>query len=142
MATMGRHFQPMPTSINHTLRMTEVRKRSWERAIVTPMVLVAFLLQIFIVQTHVHFPTLAAPAIGHAVSAPSAAHHQAKKIGDTSTGHCPWCQAVLANGNYLPPVAPPVDLPVAFRLLDPIVLNTSTVAIASSHAWQSRGPPA
>jgi hypothetical protein len=132
----------MPTSINHTLRMEEVRKGLWERAIVTPMVLVAFLLQILIVQTHVHFPTLETPAIGHAVSASSAALHQSKKTGDAHTTHCPWCQAILANGNYLPAVAPPIDLPVAFRLLDPTVLNTSAVAIASSHAWQSRAPPA
>ncbi len=133
----------MPTSINHTLRVTDIRKGSWERAIVTPMVLLAFLLQIFIVQTHVHFPTSETAGIGHAASAvPSAALHQTKKTGDTHTTHCPWCQAVLASGSYLPPVAPPVDLPVAFRLLDPIVLNTSAVAIASSHAWQSRAPPA
>lgn len=114
--------------------------RSWERAIVTPMVLFAFLLQIFIVQTHIHFPTLETAGIGHAAS--SAALHQSKKTGDTHTTHCPWCQAVLASGNYLPPVALPVALPVAFGLLDRITQHAHVAAFASSHAWQSRAPPA
>lgn len=131
----------MPTSINHTLR-TSIRKGSWGRAIVTPMVLVAFLLQIFIVQTHVHFPTLEAAGIGHAASGvPSAALHQTKKTGD-ATAHCPWCQGILASGNYLPAAALPVALPAAFGLLDPIVQHARVVPFAFSHAWQSRAPPA
>lgn len=131
----------MPTCINHTLRMKDVRKGV--RAIVTPMVLFAFLLQIFIVQTHVHFPTVEAAGISHAASgAPSVALHQTKKTSDTNAAHCPWCQAVLASGNYLPPVAVPVALPVAFGSLDRIIQHAHIAASRFSHTWQSRAPPA
>jgi hypothetical protein len=124
--------------INHTLR---VGKRG--RAIATPMVLVAFLLQIFVVQTHVHFPAATSADIGHAASgAPSHALRLAKDTGDAAMAHCPWCKAILASGSYLPLAALPIALPVAFRFLDPISQHDLAVFSASSHAWQSRAPPA
>lgn len=126
----------MPRTTNHTVRT----RKPWERAIVTPMVLAAFLLQLFAVQTHIHFPMLAA-GIGQAVSAPSAVLQQTKKTGDANTAHCPWCQAVLSNGNYLSPAAPPAALPAALGLLDPILQQARVAVFAFSHAWQSRAPP-
>ncbi|NIJ50330.1 hypothetical protein [Rhizomicrobium electricum] len=107
------------------------------------MVLIAFLLQIFVVQTHVHFPAATSADIGHAASgAPSDALRLAKHTGDAAMAHCPWCQAVLASGNYLPPTALPIALPVAFGFLDPIIQHAPAAISASSHAWHSRAPPA
>jgi hypothetical protein len=133
-------FQPMPKAcINHTLRIDRMRKTSWGRAIVTPVVLLAFLLQVFAVQTHVH---LAMPSGAASTSVPFDGRHAAKNSGDTDTTHCPWCQAVLSSGQYLTPTALPIALPVAVRFLDPIALPARVAISAFSHGWQSRAPPA
>jgi hypothetical protein len=126
---------------NHTLRMGDFRKEG--RMIVAPLVLLAFLLQIIAVQTHIHFPLPEAPVLGHTIaSAPAAALHSAKKSGDTGTAHCPWCQVVLASGNYLSPAALLVALPAAAGFPDLIIQPAPIAASATSHAWRSRAPPA
>lgn len=123
-----------------TLRIGGFRKEG--RAILAPLVLFAFLLQIVAVQTHIHFPVAGTTVIEPTGPVAPSTVHPAKKSGDAGTAHCPWCQAVLSTGNYLTPAALPVALPVSFRLLEPIVLPAPIAASASSHAWQSRAPPA
>jgi hypothetical protein len=138
-------------SSSHKFRIGYIRNASWGRAIVTPIVLLTFLLQIFAVQTHVHFSAANSATSAAGIYAPSRGFHTAPvatlgsdwakttKGGDTTD--CPLCQAVLSSGSYLAPAISQIHLPIASIVLDPIAYCAIVIATVSSHAWQSRAPP-
>ena len=123
----------------YTLRIGNMHPSSQGRAIVTLLVLFAFLLQSFVVQTHVHFSPAASATARVFASKVSHLHGFA---GDSDANQCPWCQAVLSSGTYVMPAAWPIHLPVAFGFVDPIALDAVITISLASHAWQSRAPPA
>lgn len=112
--------------------------------------LVAFVLQSYVVQTHIHF----APVIDSGIvvaknfvtdSKAGAVSTQTRDHGRYPPGddpsHCPICQEFLHAGQYLTPapvtalLLTVVDVPIA-------IVRVILVAVAPvSHDWHGRAPP-
>ncbi len=106
------------------------------RVALTWAVLIAFALQSYVTQTHVHWGTIApvASSTGSAIESP--------QPGDPEATACPFCQAVAAAGAFVgaAPIAfsrPAVRAEVAAP--PPIVVGLAVRAAGFS--WQSRAPP-
>jgi hypothetical protein len=98
----------------------------------------AFALQSFIAQTHIH----GAPQdIGGLIkSASTQAPAQDKSPLDHSRSDCPFCQAIAHAGAYLVPAASILVLSAWTRCETPFVAARA-IAVAAAHNWQSRAPP-
>ncbi len=107
----------------------------WRMAL-TWAVLIAFALQSYVTQTHVHWETVA-PAASSAGSA-----IQSPQPGDSEATACPLCQAVAAAGAFVGAAPIAVSWPVvraAVAVPPPIVVGLAVRAAGFS--WQSRAPP-
>lgn len=103
---------------------------------VTVVVLLAFTLQSFITQTHLHAPS-ASRSTQVALQAP----HPGNAPVDEGTANCPFCQATIHAGAFFAPATPVLVLPaswIGIALFSPVL---AVRARASAHAWYSRGPP-
>jgi hypothetical protein len=107
-------------------------KRGWRFAIW--LVLVAFTLQSYVVQTHIH--DTAAVAISKAFT--SAGH--GKSPVDNSPMDCPFCQAALFDAFALS--ATPIFFPSAAAIFLPAMDHPATASYDTvAHIWHSRAPP-
>lgn len=113
------------------------------RFFLTFLVLLAFLLQSQIAQTHIHISTqqaglFAARTVGAGAAAPVPKPDQAPQ---DDTNKCPLCQAAMALGAALGPNVFYVLQPA----LDGVVLAIRELAAPAvfqpAHVWHSRGPP-
>lgn len=125
------------------------RVSSW-RQLLPMLVLVAFALQSYVTQTHIHFA-------GHVMTGGFSFPDDSSKAtlgqaaGDTGDhdkyppgddpANCPICQEIMYAGHYVAP---------AFAHVILISLPASTIAVvaavplrlfALSHNWQGRAPP-
>ena len=112
---------------------------------------VAFVLQSYVTQTHIHFTAAIEQALAADVSqsVSTGARHVSTWFGDRDRqpakedpARCPICQEILYAGYYVAPTA---------AVFLPPNLAVSTIAIvegerafvsAYSHNWQGRAPPA
>jgi hypothetical protein len=99
-------------------------------------VLVAFGLQSFLVQTHLHYLPLSLQPMGVATAA---APGDAKAPLDADK--CYLCQEYLHGGSYLTPAAIAVLPPSAVVSLLPLALVSTAPKRAVSHNWMGRAPP-
>lgn len=108
--------------------------RTW-RSLIALAVLVAFGLQSFLVQTHLHNLPLSLQTMGATAAVP----------GDTKApldpDKCYLCQEFLHYGSYVTPAAVAVLPPSAAVSLLPLVLAPAAVKRAVSHNWMGRAPP-
>lgn len=118
---------------------TAGRKGSGFRAIAC-LLLLAFTLQSFITQTHIHGifdPAGDSQIVKAQVNAPS---HNGKAPAD-NPADCPLCQAIAHAGVFFTPSAPALILPISWaEMLAPVVL-AGAIDRFSSHPWHSRAPP-
>jgi hypothetical protein len=107
------------------------------RLLVTGFMLLAFLLQSYVTQTHIHFDT--ASAIAKTVTADGA---PAKKNSpaDDNPDNCPLCQ-LLYGGQYVAPDALVFFLPMATVSTIEFALGVTPHYDAVSHSWRGRAPP-
>ena len=112
--------------------MGRARGRGWR--VIATLLLLAFTLQSYITQTHIHTPTLAA-----ASRTLSGSHDQAP--ADGSPMDCPFCQAVAHDGPFFLPSAPILLLSAIWVAWTPYFLSVRPEAGAPAHGWQSRVPP-
>lgn len=104
------------------------------------LLLVAFTLQSFITQIHIHRAIDGAgkPAISQTLA-------KAPPHGNTSdqnsTADCPFCQAITHAGAFSTPSAPGLLLPVVWVESAPLLLVADAIDSLFSHPWQSRAPP-
>jgi hypothetical protein len=109
------------------------RAGAW-RLLATWVVLLAFALQSYVTQTHVH----PSPAPAEAVSQMSV---PAVPAGDDTT-LCSLCQAIAAAGAFFSPAAVVVALPaVLAQATAAPPAGRSLAAAAASFSWRSRAPP-
>jgi hypothetical protein len=107
---------------------------SW-RSLLILVVMLAFGLQSFLVQTHLHnLPQSLSAAAGISVSAP---HSKAP----LDTDKCFLCQEYLHGGAYLTPAAAAVLPPSAVVSLLPLLLPLALTERLVSHNWMGRAPP-
>jgi hypothetical protein len=98
----------------------------------------AFLLQSFIAQTHIHGASL---TLGRTVEIATAQPPaREKKPADNGAIDCPFCQAVVHAGAFLAP-APQVLLPPTWVIIAAQFITLRPVAVAATHSWRSRAPP-
>jgi len=128
------------------------RVSSW-RQVLPMLMLVAFALQSYVTQTHIHFAGhvvtggfmfpregTRAPSDSALGAAQDQGDHDKYPPGD-DPANCPICQEILYAGHYVAPAAVASLLPsVAVSTIE-IVETALPRALAPSHNWQGRGPP-
>ncbi len=102
--------------------------------------LVAFALQSYVFQTHIHFAAgdLAHLTIG-ANTAPSG-HHDNFPAND-DPANCPICQEILHSGHFVTPSAAALLLPMLAVSTILLVERPLPHILAPSHGWRGRAPP-
>lgn len=109
----------------------------WRHALAY-VLLAAFALQSYVVQTHIHLAP--ADAAKLFVSGPAHGGHDRYPAGD-DPANCPLCQEILHSGHYVTPAAlayAPPTLAVSTVLLVDAALP---FIVALSHSWHGRAPP-
>jgi len=113
--------------------------------------LVAFALQSYVTQTHIHFDGHAvtgglgftsefAKSIPAKASLPAHGDHD-KYPPAEDPANCPICQEMVSVGHFVMPAAVPVLLPALPVSIIHIVTVQSVRLFAPSHIWQGRAPP-
>lgn len=101
--------------------------------------LLAFALQSFIAQTHIHDAWQASGDIVR-LAAPGSAQ-PGKSPLDHSRPDCPFCQAVTHLGAALASPAPLLTLPFAWIETTVFVFTARADSVSAAHHWKSRAPP-
>jgi hypothetical protein len=118
------------------------------------VVLIAFLFQSFVTQTHIHFPgvtdrydginiSLAKQDAAKAAPLKVSAHKPApnKKSPADDSNNCPLCQASALSGQFVSPAAIVFVLPSQPQSIAPAVILLARTSAVVSHNWQGRAPP-
>ena len=102
------------------------------------VVLLAFTLQSFVTQVHIHGAFSAStPAVEKLAGGSS----HSKAPAQNGTSDCPFCQAITHAGAFAAPSAPGLILQISFAETAAPLLIAVVAAIAPPHPWQSRAPP-
>jgi len=97
--------------------------------------MLAFSVQSFLVQTHLHnLPQAVSAAAGIAASTPSSK-------APLDTDKCLLCQEYVHSGAYVTPIAAAVLPPSAVVSLLPLRLVAVLADHPVSHSWMGRAPP-
>ncbi|HTQ14801.1 MAG TPA: DUF2946 family protein [Rhizomicrobium sp.] len=119
----------------------------WRSAFVF-LIALAFGLQSYITQTHIHITSGDAQALGFNSTHQPEWSGTSSQSGDRDNhpdkddpAHCPFCQAVAASGAAVVPVIPIVPQPISLPAFEPQVRNTILHAGTPRHNWLSRAPP-
>jgi hypothetical protein len=109
------------------------------RLLVTAFALLTFALQSYVTQTHIHL----APGSFASYSELGAAKKQLpdKFPAQDDPANCPICQEILHSGQFVTPTAAATLLPSLSVSIIAIVIHIVVAPEATSHTWQSRGPP-
>ncbi len=101
--------------------------------------LMAFVLQSYVTQTHIHL----APGSFASYSELGAAkkQQQDKFPAQDDPANCPICQEILHSGQFVTPSTAAALLPALAVSIIAIVAHIVVAPEATSHTWQSRGPP-
>ena len=115
-----------------SVALVKERTSGW-RAIAF-LILIAFTLQSFITQTHIHNATPASVAKIFSQS-------HGKVPLDDNPMDCPFCQAVAHDGALSVPSAPVLLFSAGFLELAAPALRLRWADATLTHGWQSRAPP-
>jgi hypothetical protein len=111
-----------------------VRERSSGWRFIVGLVLIAFTLQSYLTQTHIHTATPAAVT-------KIFTHSPGKAPLDDNPMDCPFCQAVAHDGPFFLPTAPLLILSFTIVELAAPAFRIHHFRDAPAHIWQSRAPP-
>lgn len=114
--------------------------RMW-RLGVTLFALLAFALQSYTTQTHIHKPTLPGFAGIAAALDLDVPVKDSKAPVKQDQQNCPLCQGVAHAGAFVSPTAAAAALPTLSVQIIAVTLHIAAAFDAVSHGWQSRGPP-
>jgi hypothetical protein len=107
------------------------------RLAITLFALLAFTLQSYVTQIHIHGASPSAIA-----SLDTGKLHQPGRLpaGDDQSA-CPICQVIAHAGQFLMPSAVAIMLPALAAFYVTNDTHTTTVTDSYSHSWNSRAPP-
>jgi hypothetical protein len=109
------------------------------RLLIVLLTLLAFGLQSYITQTHIHLvPDSFASAAG-IVNGKQPQPDRFPANGDPA--NCPICQEILHTGQFITPSAAVLLLPSIAVSIVAIVTDIPAAAQGTSHTWRSRAPP-
>jgi len=120
------------------------RRNSSARVAVTLFALLVFAFQTYVVQTHIHLSPQAIGSVTVGAKAPAldAQKQQPDKFpARDDPANCPICQELLHSGQFVTPSAVATLLPSLLVSVIAIVIHIAVAPEATSHTWQSRGPP-
>jgi hypothetical protein len=106
--------------------------------IVTWLVVLAFTLQSFVTETHIHRAPQASAGFTN-VKLESASRPDKSPIENIAT--CPFCQAIVHAGAFFASAAPLLDPPVIWADYAISRLIAAVLRSPTAHNWQSRAPP-
>jgi hypothetical protein len=113
------------------------------RLAITLFALLAFTLQSYVTQTHIH--GLAHESFAGAAFAAGEDSGQKQKPGklpaNDDPANCPICQEILHTGFYVTPTTTTLLLPTVEASIAPIIIDIKMIVQAYSHSWKSRAPP-
>jgi len=114
-------------------------RRSAVRVAISVLMLLTFALQSYVTQTHIHL----AQGSFASYSELGAAKKQLpdKFPAQDDPANCPICQEILHGGQFVTPTAAAALLPCLSVSIIAIVAHIVVAPEATSHTWQSRGPP-
>jgi hypothetical protein len=106
---------------------------------VTWAVLLAFTIQCFVTQTHIHWASQAHAGIASAkiLESVSGSH----KAPFENSAACPFCQVIVQAGAFFASSPPLLNLPVTSAEYTIPGLIAIAIRAPSAHSWQSRAPP-
>ena len=111
-------------------------RQSWWRP-ATWVFLIAFALQSYVAQTHIHGLIQDGAGIAKALGERS----HGKLSDENGATDCPFCQAVLHAGAFYTPVSPSVLPPAIWAELARPLVATIVAGTRVAPHWQSRAPP-
>ena len=123
----------------HTARVEN--GRIW-RLGVTLFALLAFALQSYTTETHIHKPALPGWAGIAAALDLDVPVKNGKAPAKQDQQNCPICQGVAHAGAFVSPAAAAALAPTLSVQIIAAVLDAALPFNTLSHDWQSRGPPA
>lgn len=107
------------------------------RLAITLFALLAFTLQSYVAQTHIHGTNWNAASTFDAGKAPQPG--KAPSGDDQNT--CPICQVIAHAGQFITPSATAIILPALVAFYVAVDRDTPSAARDTSHSWNSRAPP-
>ena len=112
-----------------------------KRLAVTLVALLAFVLQTFVVQTHIHgVAQVAAAPLGVEQSAGHGTQPDKFPPGD-DPANCPICQELLHAGSFVTPTAAALLVSTVATTIAIVFVELAAVTQTYPHGWSSRGPP-
>jgi hypothetical protein len=111
-----------------------IKESSLGWRLIVCLVLIAFTLQSFVTQSHIHNRASAA-------ATKVLTHSPSKAPLDDNPLDCPFCQAVAHDGPFFLPAAPLLALSVAYIELCATTFRFHNFWDAPAYIWQSRAPP-
>ena len=138
----------MPIIRASALTKRPANSAGW-RLIVASIALVAFALQSYVTQTHIHLrPALVSSlkltddngVAGKTISGQRTAPKDKAPANDDPL-KCPMCQAMGHAGHFVTPSAAALLLPGITVSILPLSVLLHAPRASPSHSWQGRGPP-
>ena len=123
-----------------SIAQSKVLSRNPTRLAVTLAMVLAFALQSFIVQVHIHG---AAPSNSATMvhSGKTATQNKLPALPGDDQTNCPICQEILLAGHYVMPAAVAWAPVIIWEPVAAITRDIAAIAQAYSHDWKSRAPP-
>jgi hypothetical protein len=110
------------------------------RTLATALIFVAFLLQSFVAQTHIHPRPAAVSNITQIAN--KAVHHAPALPGNSDeAANCPLCQAITHASAYFPPTALDMLVQYGQNAHLPVIAARDMRADYRGYREQQRGPP-
>jgi hypothetical protein len=103
------------------------------------VLLFAFSVQSFVIQTHIHIGT-SAVTFGFVTDSKAGTPDKPSPLDNDST-NCLFCQEVMHAGHFVMPTAAALALPTEIVSIVPVRIALPLFVGAIAHGWQSRGPP-
>ena len=107
------------------------------RLVITLFALLAFTLQSYVTQIHIHGANWNTATT---LDAGKASQPGKLPAGDDQST-CPICQVIAHAGQFVTPAAFAISLPALAAFDVAIDRETATIAHSYSHSWKSRAPP-
>lgn len=132
----------MRANVHAGRHMAKVEAGRMWRLGVTLFALLAFALQSYTTQTHIHKPALPGWAGIAAALDLDVPVKNGKAPAKQDQQNCPLCQGVAHAGAFVSPTAAAALAPTLSVQIIAAVLGAAIRFDTLSHDWQSRGPPA
>jgi hypothetical protein len=116
------------------------RETAWRLAI-SMFVMLAFSLQSYITQTHIHLKADTFSSYSKLSNETGKQNPLDKFPANGDPANCPICQEILHSGQFVTPTAAVLLLPTVAVSIIKIVADIPVAAQRPSHAWRSRAPP-